>query len=134
MQPGSLPTPGEAAKAAFTKLVPDRPNVALRPMFGNLAAFVNGNLFAGLFGEDLFVRLPEGESIAIKGKGGRDFEPMPGRAMRGYVIVPTTWRDKPEAPTAWIERALELTAKMPPKAAKAKSPGKSPGKKPSRTR
>src|ERR1700675_4976827 len=115
MQPGSLPKPGEAAKAAFTKLVPDRPNVALRPMFGNLAAFVNGNLFAGLFGEDLFVRLSEDESIAIKGKGGRDFEPMPGRAMRGYVIVPKTWRDKPEAPIVWIKRALELTAKMPPK-------------------
>jgi TfoX/Sxy family transcriptional regulator of competence genes len=134
MQPGSLPKPGEAAKAAFTKLVPDRPNVALRPMFGNLAAFVNGNMFAGLFGEDLFVRLPEDESIAVKGKGGRDFEPMPGRAMKGYVIVPTTWRDKPDAPAAWIKRALELTAKMPPKAANAKASGKPPGKKPSRTR
>jgi TfoX/Sxy family transcriptional regulator of competence genes len=134
MQPGSLPKPGEAAKAAFTKLVPDRPNVALRPMFGNLAAFVNGNMFAGLFGEDLFVRLPEDESTAVKGKGGRDFEPMPGRAMKGYVIVPTTWRDKPDAPAAWIKRALELTAKMPPKAARAKASGKPPGKKPSRTR
>ena len=130
MERGSLPKPGEAAKAAFAKLVPDGPNVALRPMFGNLAAFVNGNMFAGLFGEDLFVKLPEDGSVAVKGKGGRDFEPMRGRAMRGYVIVPKTWRDKPEAPTAWIKRALELTSKMPPKAAKAKPPGK----KPSRTR
>jgi TfoX/Sxy family transcriptional regulator of competence genes len=130
MEPGSLPKPGEAAKAAFTKLVPDRPNVALRPMFGNLAAFVNGNLFAGLFGEDLFVRLPADESTAVKEQGGRDFEPMPGRAMKGYVIVPKTWRHKPDASTVWIERALELTGKMPAKAAKAKPVGK----KPSRTR
>jgi len=100
MEPGSLPKPGEAAKAAFTKLVPDQPNVGLRPMFGNLAAFVNGNLFAGLFGEDLFVRLPADESTAVKEQGGRDFEPMPGRAMKGYVIVPKTWRHKPDASTA----------------------------------
>ena len=135
MQPGSLPKPGEAARAAFTKLVPDRPNVALRPMFGNLAAFVNGNLFAGLFGEDLFVRLPEDESMAIKKHGGRDFEVMPGRAMKGYVIVPKTWRSQPDVPTVWIKRALELTGNMPPKAAKAKPASKKPtGKKPTRTR
>ena len=130
MEPGSLPKPGEAAKAAFTKPVPDQPNVGLRPMFGNLAAFVNGNLFAGLFGEDLFVRLPADESTAVKEQGGRDFEPMPGRAMKGYVIVPKTWRHKPDASTAWIKRALELTGKMPAKAAKAKPVGK----KPTRTR
>jgi TfoX/Sxy family transcriptional regulator of competence genes len=131
MEPGSLPKPGEAAKAAFTKLVPGRPNVALRPMFGNLAAFVNGNMFAGLFGEDLFVRLPEDESIAVKEQGGRDFEPVPGRAMKGYVIVPKTWRHKPDAPTTWIKRALELTGMMPAKVAKAKPVGKPVGKKPS---
>lgn len=130
-----MPKPGEAAKAAFTTLVPGRPNVALRPMFGNLAAFVNGNLFAGLFGENLFVRLPAEESIAVKEQGGRDFEPMPGRAMKGYVIVPKAWRNKPEASTAWIKRALELTAKMPAKAAPAKAaPAKAGRKKPTRTR
>jgi TfoX/Sxy family transcriptional regulator of competence genes len=68
--------------------VPDAPEVTLKPMFGNLSAFVKGNMFAGLFGEDLFVRLPEPEIEAVKKQGGRDFEPMPGHAMRGYVIVP----------------------------------------------
>ena len=62
MERGAMPKPSEQAKAAFAKVVPDRPTVTLRPMFGNLAAFVNGNMFAGLFGEDLFVRLPEDES------------------------------------------------------------------------
>ena len=59
MRPGMMPKPSEHAKAAFTKLVPDEPAVNMRPMFGNLAAFVNGNMFTGLFGEDLFVRLPD---------------------------------------------------------------------------
>ena len=90
MQGVAMPKPSEQAKAAFAKIVPDGPTVTLRPMFGNLAAFVNGNMFAGLFGEDLFVRLPEEEGAKVRKQGGRDFEPMPGRAMRGYVIVPKT--------------------------------------------
>jgi TfoX/Sxy family transcriptional regulator of competence genes len=120
MEGGTMPKPSEQAKAAFTKLVPDAPAVTLRPMFGNLAAFVNGNMFAGLFGEDLFVRLPEEESVKVRKQGGRDFAPMAGRPMKGYVTVPGTWRDKPAAVKGWIALALELTGKMPAKVAAAK--------------
>ena len=115
-----MPRPSEQAKAAFTKLVPDGPAVTLRPMFGNLAAFVNGNMFAGLFGEDLFVRLPDDESARVRKEGGRDFAPMAGRPMKGYVTVPSTWRTKGEPARAWIARALEVTGRMPPKVGGAK--------------
>ncbi|HVD46737.1 MAG TPA: TfoX/Sxy family protein [Candidatus Limnocylindria bacterium] len=128
MEGGAMPKPSEDAKAAFTKLVPAGPTVTLRPMFGNLAAFVNGNMFAGLFGEDLFVRLPETESAAVRRQGGRDFAPMAGRAMKGYVTVPTTWRAKTEATKGWIVTALELTGRMPPKVLAKKTGGKKPEK------
>src|ERR1700686_2932737 len=105
MESGAMPKPSDRAKAAFTKLVPAGPTVTLRPMFGNLAAFVNGNMFAGLFGEDLFVRLSDEEAAPVRKQGGRDFEPMAGRAMKGYVTVPSTWRTKPEAVQGWIKRA-----------------------------
>ncbi|TMB95880.1 MAG: TfoX/Sxy family protein [Chloroflexi bacterium] len=118
MAPGAMPKPSDQAKAAFTKLVPDEPAVTMRPMFGNLAAFVNGNMFAGLFGEDLFVRLPDDQSAPIRKQGGRDFEPMPGRAMRGYVTVPAAWRTKPAATAAWIKESLAFARGLPPKAAK----------------
>ena len=91
-------------------------------MFGNLAAFVNGNMFAGLFGEDLFVRLPDDEAAKVRKQGGRDFAPMAGRPMKGYVTVPGTWRTKPEPVKAWIVAALEITGRMPPKVAAAKKP------------
>lgn len=120
MERGAMPKPSEQAKAAFTSLVPDGPTVTLRPMFGNLAAFVNGNMFAGLFGEDLFVRLPDDESAKVRKQGGRDFAPMAGRPMKGYVTVPSTWRTKSEPAKAWIGRALELTGRMPPKVAATK--------------
>jgi TfoX/Sxy family transcriptional regulator of competence genes len=113
-----MPKPSEEAKAAFTRLVPDRPSVTLRPMFGNLAGFVNGNMFAGLFGEDLFVRLPDDEAAAVRSGGGRDFEPMAGRAMTGYVVVAGDWRAHPDTVGPLVERALEHTGRMPAKAAK----------------
>ena len=116
-----MPKPSEQARAAFSSLVPDDPAITLRPMFGNLAAFVNGNMFSGLFGEDLFVRLPDDEAAQVRRQGGRPFEPMPGHAMSGYVMVPATWQKKPDAVRAWVARALALTRAMP---AKAKKPTK----------
>src|SRR5437879_9640515 len=123
MAGGAMPKPSEQAKAAFTNLVPDEPAVTVRPMFGNLAAFVNGTMFAGLFGEDLFVRLPDDQSASIRKQGGRDFEPMPGRAMSGYVTVPTTWRSKPAATRAWVAIALAFARGLPPQAPSAKTAG-----------
>src|SRR5712664_1584800 len=126
MSPGMMPKPSEQAKAAFTKLVPDEPAVTMRPMFGNLSAFVNGNMFAGLFGEDLFVRLPDEQSAPIRKQGGRDFEPMPGHAMKGYVTVPSTWRTKPATTQAWIAASLVFARSLPPKVAGKKAAAKKP--------
>lgn len=113
-----MPKPSEQAKAAFTKLVPGDPAITLKPMFGNLAAFVNGHMFAGLFGEDLFVRLPDAEAQPIMKAGGRPFEPVAGHAMSGYVMVTASWQKKPEGVRAHITRALTLTRAMPAKAKK----------------
>ena len=111
--PMKMPKPSEDAKAAFARIVPDEPAVTIKPMFGQMSAFVNGNMFAGIFGEELMVRLPEDEIAKVKKQGGRDFEPMPGHKMGGYVIVPGDWRATP--PAALIKRALEVTRKMPAK-------------------
>jgi TfoX/Sxy family transcriptional regulator of competence genes len=91
-------------------------------MFGQLSAFVNGNMFCGIFGDELMVRLPEDEIATVKKQGGRDFEPMAGHKMGGYVIVPGNWRAKP--PTALIKHALEVARKMPAKTPKKKAAAK----------
>ena len=113
-----MPRPSEDAKAAFARVVPDEPAVTIKPMFGQMAAFVNGNMFCGIYGEELNLRLPPAEIEKVKKQGGRDFEPMPGHKMGGYVVVPGDWRKKP--PTALIKRALEETRKMPAKKPKKK--------------
>jgi len=112
---GSFPKPDPETKAAFEGLLPGDPRVAVRPMFGNVAAFVNGNMFTGLFGRDLFVRLSEDDRAELIAEGGTEFQPMPGRAMKEYVSLPPTWRDEPDEARAWVERSLEWAGAIPPK-------------------
>ena len=40
-----MPKADKSSREFFTSMVPDDPRVTVRPMFGNLAAFVNGNMF-----------------------------------------------------------------------------------------
>lgn len=115
----TMPRPSDRAKAAFQKLVPADPAVTTRPMFGNLAAFVNGNMFSGLFGEDLFVRVSEADQDRIRKEGGKSFEPMAGRTMTGYVVVPAGWQRKPDGARAWIDAALTWSRNLPAKEKKA---------------
>jgi TfoX/Sxy family transcriptional regulator of competence genes len=117
MKPGAMPKPSEQAKTAFKALVPKHSAITLKPMFGNLASFVNGNMFAGLFGEDLFVRLPDDEREKVKKQGGHDFEPIPGRAMKGYVCVRASWQRTPTEARVWISRALTWSRMLPVKKA-----------------
>lgn len=115
MQGGSMPRPSDQAKLAFQAVLPDDTAVTVRPMFGNIAAFVNGNMFAGLFGEDLFVRLREDERAAVIAQGGAEFTPMPGRGMKDYVTIPGRWAEDPEAARGWVLRSLAWARDLPPK-------------------
>ena len=110
----------EETKEYFRSVVPDHPAVSVRPMFGNLSAFVNGNMFMGVFGTSLFVRLSEEDHEAILAAGGALFEPMPGRPMRGYMLLPSVWRDEPDRVQEWVGRSLDWAEELPPKEPKRK--------------
>ena len=115
-----MPKPTEADRARFHELVPDDPRVETKPMFGNLAAFVNGNMFMGLFGADVGVKLPDDardELLTVDGAG--PFGPAE-RPMGGYVTMPTAWAADPAQAAPWVQRALEHVATLPPKKSKSK--------------
>jgi TfoX/Sxy family transcriptional regulator of competence genes len=122
MEGSGMPKPSEQAKRDFQELLPEEPAVAVKPMFGNLAGFVNGNMFTGLFGEQLFVRVADADREALIKEGGADFAPMAGRPMKGYVTLPAGWAGRADATRRWIDRALLTTRALPPKVAKAKKP------------
>ena len=115
MNTGSMPRPSAEAKAAFQALLPVAGDVAARPMFGNLSGFVNGNMFCGIFGDELFVRLAEEDRGRVLAAGGAAFSPMPGRAMQEYVTLPGGWLEDVDAARIWIDRALEWSRRLPPK-------------------
>ena len=111
-----IPRPSQETQELFRTLVPDAPGVRVKPMFANLGAFVNGNMFAGLFGDSIGVRLPD-ESVRaqlLAAEGAGPYGPAE-RPMGGYVSLPEDWKDDPDRLREWIGVALEQVGRMPPK-------------------
>ncbi len=110
-----MPKPTEADKEFFRSIVPDDPRVEVKPMFGNLGAFVNGNMFMGLFGADVGVKLDEADRAVLTAEhGGAPFGPAE-RPMGGYVTLPPAWRATPAEAEPWIAKSLALIGTLPPK-------------------
>jgi TfoX/Sxy family transcriptional regulator of competence genes len=121
-----MPKASDEDKERFRFLVPDNPEVVVKPMFGNLGAFVNGNMFAGLFGPTVGVKLSSEDREALESTERTvPFGPAE-RPMGGYTGLPEVWNaegDGDEARArAWVEKAFAYVAELPPKATKAKAP------------
>jgi TfoX/Sxy family transcriptional regulator of competence genes len=99
----------------FERAFPDDPSAQRKQMFGFPAGFVNGNMFSGLFEQDLVLRLAEADRRAIvEQHGALPFEPM-GRPMTGYVRAPAAMLDQPAVLREWVRRAFDYAAALPPK-------------------
>ena len=124
----------EGLKAIFNTALPADPRVERRQMFGYPSALVNGHLFAGLHEERMVVRLDEaGRNELLGVEGARVFEPMKGRPMREYVVVPPSILGDQRALRRWTARALSYVATLPPKGARptrGKATRKSAAKRP----
>ena len=113
-----MPKPTEDDKEFFRSIVPDDPRVEVKPMFGNLGAFVNGNMFMGLFGADVGVKLDEADRQVLTAEhGGGPFGPEE-RPMGGYVTLPAAWRATPDEAELWVARSLAQIGALPPKVKK----------------
>jgi TfoX/Sxy family transcriptional regulator of competence genes len=109
----------------FLAALPKDPRVETMKMFGGIAARVNGNVFAGLFGRSTMLALPEPQRTqALALEGASRFDPMgDGRAKSQKVMLPQSMMRKPAELRRWVARAFEAAALLPPKAA-----GKKPKK------
>jgi hypothetical protein len=91
------------------------PDVQRKKMFGYPAAFVGGNMATGLFAEHWVVRLPDAEIADAKAAGAGSFEPMPGRPMKAFVVIPTADVSDDTAIGRWVERGLAHAGSLPAK-------------------
>jgi len=108
-------SPGELV-ALFDRVTPADPDVSRRKMFGWPSAFVAGRMFTGLHKDSIVIRLDRADLATFLAlPGARPFEPMPGRAMTGYAVVPQSMlADEPEL-RRWLDRSLVFTRGLPPK-------------------
>jgi TfoX/Sxy family transcriptional regulator of competence genes len=102
----------------FHEAVAGIEGVEVRKMFGFPAAFVGGNMTAGLHQDTFMVRLSELDRAERLADGWSTFEPMPGRPMREYVALPAEVVADVDATRGWIERAADYVRTLPPKAPK----------------
>jgi TfoX/Sxy family transcriptional regulator of competence genes len=122
--------PSAELVAAFDAALPGAP-AERRLMFGFPAAFVNGNMFIGLFEESLILRLDDQLRARLLDGGGTLFEPMKGRAMKEYVVAPEKLVGDRKALATWARTAFAYGQSLPPKAKKpSKKPTTTPSKKP----
>ncbi|WP_334150995.1 TfoX/Sxy family protein [Hyphomicrobium sp.] len=102
---------------AFLTALPNSPRIERRQMFGYPAAFVNGNMFAGLHQDDVLVRLPDGLRETLLSEGGRRWEPTPGRVMKNYLLLPVGVEQA--ALVRWVEHSFTHAASLPERRRKA---------------
>jgi TfoX/Sxy family transcriptional regulator of competence genes len=98
----------------FASVLPGPP-VTGRKMFGYPAGFVNGNLFMSLFADQMILRLPEDARTELKKNGAKQFEPMKGRPMKGYVSLPKSMLKDRKELDSWIAKARDYGASLEPK-------------------
>jgi TfoX/Sxy family transcriptional regulator of competence genes len=117
--PTKIPGSTSDSTALFLSLIGGDSRFVVKKLFGNPAAFVGGNLCIGTFGPDVFLRLSEEDQArAAAVPGVRPFEPMLGRPMKSYLVLPTSLLADPKEGKKWVDRALKWTLSLPPKKSK----------------
>jgi TfoX/Sxy family transcriptional regulator of competence genes len=93
-----------------------------RPMFGYPAYFINRNMFIGLFQDQVFVRLSDSQLSSLKPKFASivNLEPMPGRPMKDYFVLPKEIYTSNRTFREIIRTAAEHARQLAPKAKKSK--------------
>ena len=94
----------------------DAAAVDFKPMFGYPCYWTGGNMFFATHQDYMILRLSEEDRAAFLAiSGAHQFEPMAGRPMREYVVVPPELVDDRGALQDWVRKAYGYTTSLPPK-------------------
>jgi len=102
-------------RVQFERAIKVYDKATLKTMFGYSAAFLNGNLFSGLFGESWYVRLlTDDRQELLTQRGAHPFEPTQARPMPDYVVLPPAMLKRPSTVGRWLAKAVSYAATLPP--------------------
>jgi TfoX/Sxy family transcriptional regulator of competence genes len=92
-----------------------------KTMFGSTCYFANGNMFIGVHEDHIFLRLPESgrKELLSAYHDATHFEPIKGRPMREYMIIPPVLYEDVKAFDRWIELSMDYVISLPLKTRKA---------------
>ena len=92
-----------------------------RPMFGYPAYFINKNMFAGLFQDKLFLRLSPDQVRSLGTSHPiTSLEPMPGRPMKDYFVIPEELHMNARKMAEVVNGAADYCRTLPAKVKKPK--------------
>lgn len=113
-----LKAPEELTKR-FVALIPKHPDAQPKQMFGYQACFVRGNFWMGLHEANVVVRLPDGLDARFPEVAGAGaFDPMGGRPMKGWFVVPPEVVRSDERLGRFMRASFEAVRELPAKVAK----------------
>ncbi len=107
--PKASPKKGELLEAHVKRFKTDK-----RQMFGAPVWFVNGNMFAGVFGDGVFARFSEKDRRELSAET-KPFEPVAGHAMSEYLTLPQKILDDAEKFDGLLDRSHTYVSSLKPK-------------------
>jgi TfoX/Sxy family transcriptional regulator of competence genes len=117
-----MPKSPPALIERFDTVASDFPEATRRLTFGFPCLYVGGNMVTGLYGESWHVRVDKDDTDELlRLPGARPFEPMPGRPMTGFTLLPEAIVDDDAAVREWVGRAIAHVSTMPVKTPKPRS-------------
>ena len=112
-----MPTIGKSPPGLITRfdaLAALAGEAGRRQMFGYPTCVLRGNMFMRLHEDSLILRLADADTAEFLSRYPASvFEPMPGRPMKEYVVVPPTLVN--DAVEDWVRRSLAYAGQLPAK-------------------
>ena len=93
-----------------------------KKMFGCSVFFANDNMLTGVFENDIFIRLSEKDRKKIISENDEviPFEPLKGRIMKEYVVLPDHLYNDPEKFRELLNLSYNYVSSLPFKKTKPK--------------
>ncbi len=93
-----------------------------KKMFGCPVYFINNNIFAGVHQDTIFIRLSEKdrEKLFSSYDEATPFEPIEGRIMKEYVVLPESLFEDRETFEKWLNLSFKYVSSLPPKKPKTR--------------